>query len=473
MTVSRRDLFRLFGAVGAGYVFRHALAGCVGEPAAPELPVDPMGRWWLSGNYAPVPDEIEAFDLSIEGALPPELRGTFLRNGPNPAGSDSIHWLFGDGMLHGVRLEGGRARWYRNRYIQTRAFQTGMGGLVANLANTSIREHAGKVLALYEVAVPHEIDPETLETRGEYDFAGALRRPMSAHPKVDPVSGEMFFIGYAPLPPYLTYHVVDRAGALVRSVEVPMRHAAMMHDFQITERWAVLFDLPILLDISRLAEGLPFRWAPEEGARFGLLARDGSSTEVRWFDVDVCFMFHSLNAFETADGKVVVEGCRLPSFWDGGPADPSKRSAPWRWEIDPATGRVSEERLFDVALDFPQLDGRRVGREHRVGYALRFDTTSDREIAPPNAIAKYDRARGTLSIWTPPAGHQPDEAVFVPFGDAEDDGYLLSMVFDGGRGRSYVAVFDAQRVEAGPIAKVWMPRRVPFGFHGTWLPAPT
>ncbi|MBN8610510.1 MAG: carotenoid oxygenase family protein [Deltaproteobacteria bacterium] len=467
--LGRRELLRLASASGASYLFAHAFGGCVSEPV-PELPQDPMGRWWLSDNYAPVLDEIEAFDLEVEGSLPPELTGTLVRNGSNPAASESLHWFTGDGMLHGVQLAAGRALSYRNRFIDTLALRNGMpDNLGANRANTSIRTHAGKLLALYEVAVPHEIDPVTLATRGEYDFGGALRRPMSAHPKIDAATGQMFFIGYAPFAPFLTYHVVDATGALVSSLEVDIDHSSMMHDFQITERWAVIFDLPIHFDTAQLAAGFPFRWAPEAGARIGLLRRDGSDPTVRWFEIDLCFMFHSFNAYETSDGKVVVEGCRLNSLWETSISDASGTPRPWRWTLDPETGTSSESQLFERSVDFPQIDLRKVGREHRVAYSLGFDPMSTAVIAQPLSITKHDRASGATTEWLAPAGHQPDEALFVPFGDAEDDGYLVSMVFDASRARSYLAVLDATRVEAGPIAKVWMPRRVPFGFHGTWI----
>ncbi|MCB9595960.1 MAG: carotenoid oxygenase family protein [Sandaracinaceae bacterium] len=470
--IARRDLFRLAGASGASFLFAHAFGGCASdEPLGPPLPEDPLGRWWLSGNYAPVPDEIEAFDLEVEGSLPSDLNGLFLRNGSNPATRDSLHWFTGDGMLHGVRLEAGRALWYRNRFVRTLALDATMpDNLAANRANTSIRAHAGKLLALYEVAVPYEISPEDLSTVGEYDFAGQLRRPMSAHPKIDPTTGEMFFIGYAPFAPFLTYHVVDARGALTRSVEVEIDHSSMMHDFQITESWAVLFDLPIHFDTELLESGFPFRWVPEAGARIGLLPRDGSSSTVRWFEIDTCFMFHSFNAYETAEGRVVVEGCRLPSLWADGTSDASQTPSPWRWELRLESGTVAEDRLFDGSADFPQIDLRRAGREHRVAYSLQFDDVGDREIAAPNGITKLDRRTGERRVWSAEPGHQPDETIFLPRGDGEDEGYLMSMVFDGTTRRSYTAVFDATRLEDGPIARVHMPRRVPFGFHGTWLP---
>ena len=230
MHVSRREMLRLSGLASASLM--GWVAGCGGSgqdtnnslwlPDTDGMMMPPdMGMmpgdagtlpkpWWLSGNYGPVPDEIEAFDLMVEGQIPSDLNGIFLRNGANPIHHDSPHWFLGDGMLHGIRFADGKAEWYRNRFIRTPAFEQMQGdSLAANRANTSLVEHAGKVLALYEVGQPFEISPDDLSTIGPYNFEGALQTAMSAHPKIDPVTGEMFFIGYAPFPPYLTLHVVD------------------------------------------------------------------------------------------------------------------------------------------------------------------------------------------------------------------------------------------------------------------------
>jgi len=467
--ISRRDFVRISGASGAGLLFAHALGGCA-EEMAPALPTDPEGRWWLSGNYAPVPDEIEAFDLEVQGSLPPELDGLLVRNGSNPATGESAHWFTGDGMLHGIRLSGGRALWYRNRFVETLAWRTDMAdNLAANRANTSIKAHAGKLLALYEAGLPHEIVPDDLSTAGEHDFDGALRRPMSAHPKLDPVSGEMFFTSYSPGTPFVTYHVVDASGALTTTVEVEIEHASMMHDFQITESHALLFDFPIHFDFDALSMGFPFRWVPHAPSRIGVLPRDGSSGAPTWIDVEQCFMFHSFNAFEQ-DGRIVLEGCRLPSLWVDGIHDASDTPQPWRWELDPENRTVSEDGMIDGRADFPQIDPRRAGRSHRISYALRFaEDTADAGFAAPDGVLRYDRSTSEMQVWDA-GGDQPDEALFVPFGDAEDAGYLLSVVFERATRRSYLAVLDATDVTAGPVARVRLPRRVPFGFHGTWLP---
>lgn len=495
--LNRRDLLRGTGATGASLMFAHAFGGCAsedgslppegmdpsqasnpseapdsasGSPPAPDpLPVDPEGRWWLSGNYAPVFDELDAFDLEVEGALPPELDGLFLRNGANPASGESEHWFVGDGMLHGVRLQGGRALSYRNRFIRTQWYLEGGGeSVAANTANTSIQAHAGKLLAMFESGLPHLILPEDLGTVGEYDFGGALQGPMSAHPKFDPVTGEMFFIGYSPFPPYVTYHVVDANGVLTRSIEVEMGHAPMMHDMQVSESYAVLYDLPIHFDIAGIQSGNPFRWMEDLPGRMGLLPRDGSSSVAQWFDVDPCYMFHSFNAYETAEGRVVLEGCRLPDLWTD-PSGAEHAPTPWRWELDPSTGLASEGQLHDGAGDFPQVDPRVACRAHQIDYSLSF-APGRRVGAAPDGVRKFDRRSGQLQTWSTGPALQPDEAVFVPVGDAEDAGYLLSMVFDATTNNSFVAVIDATDVQSGPVARVHMPRRVPFGFHGTWLP---
>lgn len=144
---------------------------------------------YLNGVYAPVPDEIDAIDLPVTGAIPPELDGRYLRNGPNPMpGDDSGHWFTGQGMLHGVRISGGRAQWYRNRWINTetrhREAVYGPDGrdLRRNSANTHVIEHGGALLALCEGGLPYRVTPD-LDTVGAHDFGGRLRTAMTAHPR--------------------------------------------------------------------------------------------------------------------------------------------------------------------------------------------------------------------------------------------------------------------------------------------------
>ncbi len=250
--------------------------GCQGEPNAsldlgfPAQPNPPMlpgptdADWWSRGNYAPVTDEIEAIDLEVVGTLPPESNGYFLRNGPNPRDTESQFWLMGDGMLHGVHLSGENVLSYRNRWVRTETWLNGNSNLLSNFGNTALTHHSGKLLALYEMGSPHEVALSTLDTVGPYTFDGNLVGPMTAHPKIDPATGELFFIGYSPFPPHLRFHTVNPAGELVRSEDIVLPQGVMMHDFQLTENYAVFFDLPLVFDLTQDAP-LPVRFSPESG----------------------------------------------------------------------------------------------------------------------------------------------------------------------------------------------------------------
>ena len=317
----------------------------------------------LAGNYRPVAEERTERDLPVSGELPGGLCGSFLRNGPNPR-SSSGHWFLGDGMVHGLRLEDGRATWYRNRWVRTASFSgdaasmdtQGRRNFAASKANTHVVRHAGRTMALVESSFPYELTDE-LETVGPWDFDGRLETAMTAHPKVCPTTGEMHFFGYGYQPPYLTYHVVDVAGRLVTSREVEVPGPTMMHDFNLTERFVVFMDLPIVFDLPAAMAGtpMPYRYDPSYGARLGVLRRDDPHGDVRWFEVEPCYVFHALNAHDAhtkIGGDIVtVDVCRIasPSAADVGDVS----AVLWRWTIDLTSGAVGEEQLDDRPGDFP------------------------------------------------------------------------------------------------------------------------
>lgn len=445
----------------------------------------------LLGPLAPVPDEIESAELSVAGSLPPELCGTYLRNGPNPLpGQPSAHWLTGAGMVHGIGLEAGRATCYRNRWVQT-ALLKGPGrqgadrrgarapALDANPANTSIVEHGGVLLALCEGGLPYQLTAD-LRTVGSYDFGGRLQTAMTAHPKVDPVTGELFFFGYSAMAPYLTYHVADATGRLVHSEAVEVAGPTMMHDFALTEHSVVWLDLPVTFSFERWmasgGAGMPYGWDDAYGARIGVMARLGGP--VRWFEVDPCYVFHVGNATEDAAGRVVLDAVRydpasFQASWSGsGPANEAvsrtqQRAASvlYRWMLDPATGSVTETLLDDRSVEFPSMAERRVGRSSRYRYAV----SSDRG----GALVKYDLQQGSSTAWSPTTPGVIGEASFVPAagGRAEDDGWLLSLLTPVDGSASTLVVLDATDPAAGPTAAVTLPRRVPAGFHGSWVAA--
>jgi len=430
--------------------------------------------FYLTGNFAPVMDEITAFDLPVQGEIPAALRGVYMRNGANPAAGDPGHWFLGDGMLHGIRLEEGKAQWYRNRFVRTRALDEGaefLGkdgsiDLTAGKANTNIIAHAGRVLALVENAFPTEVTRD-LGTIGVCDFDGALKTAMTAHPKLCPTTGELHFFGYTFMPPFLTYHVLDAAGRLVKSEAIEVRGPTMMHDFALTERHAVFMDLPVVFDIERAMAGeMPYTWSRDYGARLGILPRGGRSADVRWVEIEPCYVFHPANAFE-ADGKLVVDVARYPHMWAAGSEDfPS--AVLHRWEVDLDSGAVAETALDDRPIEFPRVDDRRGGLRHRYSYAVSSFNVAGSETAN---LVKYDMQTGRAEVHTFGDGCLPGEAVFVPATAAagEDEGCVLAFVYDRKRDGSDFVILDAANFKAAPLARVELPRRVPFGFHGNWI----
>jgi carotenoid cleavage dioxygenase-like enzyme len=423
----------------------------------------------LTGAYAPVHDELTASDLPVTGALPPELTGWYLRNGPNPR-ADSKHWFTGDGMVHGVRLERGRAAWYRNRWVRTDSFDDadstlynadGTRNLRTSTANTHVVNHAGRTLALVESSLPYEITSE-LDTVGAYDFGGELADSMTAHPKICPTTGELHFFGYGSITaPHVSYHRADASGKLVVKQPIDVPGLTMMHDFALTASHAIFYDLPVVFDHASAGQGMPYRWDAGYGARLGVLRRGDPAAGVRWFDVEPCYVFHTLNAHDTTGGRIVVTVVRYDHLWWAG-HDPA-RGVLWRWTLDPATGRVAEERLDDRAAEFPRIDDRFAGSDVRFGHVTQSGKDGEQSF-----LRRHDLHTGTSEEHVFAPGHLPGEAVFVPADGGA--GWLLTYVYDAAEDRSDLVVFDAGDVAAAPVATVRLPQRVPAGFHGNWLP---
>ncbi|MFJ3231015.1 carotenoid oxygenase family protein [Streptomyces sp. NPDC086787] len=425
----------------------------------------------LAGNYAPVTEELTAHDLPVTGTIPPELNGWYLRNGPNPADAASGHWFFGDGMIHGVRLEGGRAISYRNRWVRTTSLTDGARtydaegrrDLTAGPANTHVVRHAGRTLALVETALPYELTC-ALDTKGPYDFGGRLHTAMTAHPKTCPTTGELHFFGYGLLEPdHLTYH---RAGAdgeleLSRPVEVP--GPTMVHDFALTAGHVVFMDLPVVFDLDMAMSGrtMPYHWDDGYGARLGVLRRDDPHGTVRWFDIAPCYVFHVLNAYDAPDGTIVVHVMRYPEMWrqtSQGTAPPED-AVLWTWTVDPVAGTVREEQLDDRPGEFPRIDDRRTGLAVAHGH-----------MTGENSLVRYDLTTGAATTHDFGPDRTPGEAAFAPADDrAGGPGWLLTYVHDATTERSDLVVLDADDLGAAPVATVHLPGRVPVGFHGNWI----
>ncbi|MEJ0067203.1 MAG: carotenoid oxygenase family protein, partial [Caulobacteraceae bacterium] len=446
-------------------------------------------------NTTPIASECVATDLPIEGELPRALDGVLFRNGPNPQfPAPGQHWFTGDGMVHAFSLSGGRAS-YRNAWVRTAKWQAERragrplvsgytsrpgpeGGFSdEGVANTNVVWHAGRLLALEEGHLPIELDPATLATRGVQDFGGGLRGPFTAHPKTDPITGELVFFGFSvdgELTPGMRFGTLDTAGRVTRFEHFEAPYCSMVHDFAVTRRHVVFPVMPLAGSMARQTQGgPPFAWEPELGGHIGLILREQGVASLRWFRTDACFVFHVLNAWDDG-GRIVVDVMQYdepPLFPhpDGAMAHPAPEARLVRWTIDPDGGAdaVTWQPLDDMAGEFPRIDDRRSGLRHRFGaFAGRSGPG-----AGLDSLVWLDLTRGSRSVFALPAGDAISEPVFAPRSEdaAEGDGWLLATIWRAAENRSDVAVFDTAGLEKGPVATIRLPHRVPAGFHGNWV----
>ncbi|MGY8668693.1 carotenoid oxygenase family protein [Bradyrhizobium sp. UFLA05-109] len=454
-------------------------------------------------NRAPIPFEADALFLKVVGELPRELNGTLYRNGPNPQFDvPGAHWFVGDGMLHAFHLENGRAS-YRNRWVRTPKWQAehdagraffgkGFGSKLPDapahvtdggVANTNVIFHAGKLLALEEGHLPTEIEPGTLATRGYCNYQGRVAGPFTAHPKIDPLTGEMVFFGYnasGPLTPTLSYGAIDASGKATRLARFEAPYASMVHDFIVTENHVMFPILPITGSMERAMKGRPpYAWEPEKGAYVGVMKRNGKPEDIAWFRTEACYVFHVMNAWE--DGNRIVadvmqfEEAPLFPHPDGRPTNPDKsfaRHCRWTFDLTGNTDRFQQTYLDDLTGEFPRVDDRRAGLKTNHGW---YACANPRlpMFAALSGIVHVDGAGKRLGHYLLPAGDSISEPVFVERAKdaAEGDGWLLAVIWRARENRSDLAVFNATDVEAGPVALVQLGHRVPDGFHGNWVGA--
>jgi carotenoid cleavage dioxygenase-like enzyme len=429
----------------------------------------------LRGNGRPLTEERTLTDLKVTGAIPRELDGRYVRNGANPLSGFSAHPFFGDGMVHGVLLSDGKAAWYRNRYVQT-PFITRPDldildmsvalDMTASKANTHVVGHAGKILALEEGHFPYVLDGD-LGTVGPTDYDGVLKGSFTAHPKICPVTGEMLAFGYSAMPPYLRYLRVSADGKLVQTEDITVGGPTMMHDFNITRNFVIFMDLPAVFDLQLAMRGeMPIRWDDNYPARIGVMPRNGSDADVRWYEINPCYVFHPMNAYEDGD-KIVIDVARFSHMWRKSALD-FPNPYLWRWTIDTRTGTVTEEQVDDRPGEFPRVADSVIGLKHRYGYLMGMSGAADAS----GSLVKYDRQTGARSQIDLGPGCMPGEPVFVPAEGAksEDDGYLMTFVYDAATDSSRFVVMDAATMDPTPVAAIDLPR-IPHGFHGSWISA--
>ncbi|WP_439815979.1 carotenoid oxygenase family protein [Zavarzinia sp. CC-PAN008] len=458
---------------------------------------------YLSGNFAPLRQESDAPDLVIHGEMPRDLAGSLYRIGPNPqfAPKGDHHWFVGDGMVHAFHIEDGRVD-YRNRWVRTGKFElerqhgralydgfNPMGtdpvaqGTKMNVANTNVLYHGGRLLALEEGNLPVEMGWDSLDTVGPWDFDGKVSGPVTAHPKIDGVTGEMLFFGYQVggfSSPEMSFHIADAAGRITHAERFEAPFASMVHDFVVTAEHVIFPIFPCTASIERAMKGLPaLAWEPEKGSHIGIMPRHGSVADMRWFTGPAAYVYHPMNAF-TEGSKVMcdmVRYDRVPLFPN---ADGSMTRSPiegrlvrWTFDLAGNSDTYTEEVLSDLAGEFPRLDERLTGRAYRHGYMATATNGRTETAGSFDSLAHVDLKTGRQSVYRLPAGDVPGEPVFVPrsASAAEGDGWLLATVYRGAEHRSDLLVLDATDVAAGPVAVAELPARVPFGFHGNWRSA--
>jgi carotenoid cleavage dioxygenase-like enzyme len=468
---------------------------------------DETDNYFLSGNYAPVREEHVATDLKVIGELPADLNGYFLRIGPNPVFVPDVaayHIFDGDGMIHQVEFKAGVAT-YRNRFVESAGFLKerekgdwiwkGMvqtmedmaagnplpeGGQMKDLVNTAMVFHANTFYGLMEGGTPHEIRLPELDTVARVDFDGKLKHGFTAHPKVDVETGEMMTFGYSPVPPFVSYSVINKDSELVHTTPITIPKGVMMHDCAITERFTIFLDLPITFDFERAMKGESMLdWEPENGSRIGVVPRLGSDEDVQWFEIENCMMFHVANAWEEGD-EIVLLGCRANRTDVANATDTmADESADMRdqlallteWRLDRSTGKSTERNINpDLYCEFPRINDDLAGRPSRFVYLAGID--ADLRGTPMTSVIKYDRANGSMTVHPLGEGGRGGEAVFAPRANAssEDDGYVIVFRWDEIREVSECIVLDAQNFAAEPVARIQIPYRVPFGFHADWVP---
>ena len=465
----------------------------------------PSNHPYLSGPWTPCHEEVDVPELEvIEGEIPADMDGIYLRNTENPVHQPlgRHHPFDGDAMIHAVSISGGRAS-YRNRFVRTHCFEAeqiaggslwgglmdppgtsrrpgyGAHGGLKDTGSTDIVVHAGIAYAtFYQCGEAWMVDPVTLETLGKAPW-GPLDG-VSAHPKVDEETGELMFFNYGKHPPFMHYGVVDRSGRLVHYVPVPLAGPRLPHDMAITKNWSILNDMPLFWDekllergihAARLHEGVP--------TRFALIPRHGEPEDIRWFEAAPTYVLHWTNAYEDGD-EVVLEGY----FQDKPMPDPLEEAGEYshmmayvdehsfqsrlhRWRFNLATGETREERLSDRIVEFGMINPAFAMRPSRYVWS----TTTRPGWFLFNGFVRHDTRTGEEDVYRLPEGVYASESPIVPKKGAtrEDEAYLVTFLIDETSGSSHCAILDAGDIAKGPICRMALPHKISSGVHSTWV----
>ncbi len=461
---------------------------------------------YRSGPWKPNTREFDAFDLEVEGELPADLQGVYLRNTENPL-HDAIgryHPFDGDAMLHSMFIGDGRVE-YRNRWVHTDGFlaereagrplwaglrespdkseRDGWGARtrLKDSSSTDVVVHGGKgVTSFYQCGDVYEVDPVTLEDLGKSAWLDGVTPGwgVSAHTKVDEATGEMLFFNYSKQAPYMHYGVVDRAGKLTHYIPVELPGPRLPHDMAFTERFAILNDLPLFWDPEALkANAHAVRFFPKLPSRFAIVPRHGQPEDIRWFEANPCYVLHWINAYEDGD-EVVLDGyaqnpklgtkTRLPDEMKAFEIlDINAVGAhAYRWRFNLKTGEVREGPIEEQVSEFGMINPRFAGKPYRYTWAM---------TAKPgwflfDGIARVDVQTGERQHYAFPEGVFASESPMAPAqgSSGESDGYVVTFTTDMNTDSSSFLVLDANDIAMGPVASVKLPQRICVGTHSYW-----
>ena len=441
---------------------------------------------FLTGIHAPMREELEIHDLAVTGTIPAGLDGRYLRIGPNPIAPDATrhHWFVGEGMFHGLAIADGKALWYKNRFVRSpRAAATlgldpaagAEGNPRAHNVNTNVVKIGERTFALIEAGgAPLELSFD-LETQAYNGFDGTLQGAFAAHPHHDPLTGEHHAITYdGHRPDLITHVVVDAAGKVIREEPIHLPHGPMIHDCAFTRRYMIILDLPVAFSMKAAQAGsiFPYHWNADLPARVGLLPRNGTQADIIWCPVDPCFAFHVANAYDRADGKVVLDLCVYESMFHAHAIGPDARSRGFeRWVIDPEAQAVEISTVDAAPQEFPRPDERRFGQPYRYAYVVALPQEGADAFFGSSRLYRHDLWEGTRAVHDFGPGRVPGEFVFVPKAEdsAEEEGWMMGLVIDAASDRTDLVILDAARFEDAPVATIHLPHRVPPGFHGNWI----
>ncbi|TWP38685.1 apocarotenoid-15,15'-oxygenase [Leekyejoonella antrihumi] len=466
---------------------------------------------YRTGAWRPQTNEWKADDLEVvEGTVPTDLDGVYLRNTENPVhpAIKNYHPFDGDSMVHVVGFRDGKA-FYRNRFVRTDGFLAeheagrslwsglsedpslsirtdgwGARGGLKDSSSTDVIVHRGTALtSFYQCGDLYRVNPYTAATEGKENWNGGFpfHWGVSAHPKVDGLTGEMLFFNYSRQAPYMHYGVVDANNDLVHYTDVPLPGPRLPHDMAYTENYVILNDFPLFSDTDATGRGAHVpRFHRDVPSRFAVIPRRGTATDIKWFEAESTFVLHFVNAFEEGD-EIILDGFYQgdPQPADDGTGDKWQRAFRYlaldrqqtrlhRWRFNLVTGLVKEESLSDSITEFGMMNANFATKDYRYVYAASgkpgwflFD-----------GMVRHDLERGTEDRYSFGDGVYGSETAMAPRvgGSDEDDGYLVTLTTDLGADASYCLVFDAARVGDGPVCKLKLPERISSGTHSTWAP---